>query len=129
VIARWAYDASLNSVGDARRFAAAMVTDQPDEVRESVALVVSELCTNALVHATTGFELTVERTDRWVRVAVTDAGEGTPSVRSPGTQEPHGRGLRIVESLSDDWGIDVAPGQGKTVWARLRMTGDRATAG
>jgi hypothetical protein len=37
-------------------------------------------------------------------------------VRSPKPEDPSGRGLKIVEMLSDDWGVDYHPNDGKTVW-------------
>jgi anti-sigma regulatory factor (Ser/Thr protein kinase) len=78
--------------------------------------MVSELATNALRHAETPFSVRVEQVPGTVRVEVADGGEGQPAVRSPEPSEPSGRGLRIVESLSESWGVTAASGAGKTVW-------------
>ena len=126
MIARWTFDSAGSSIGDARRFAAAMAADLPAELQQSVALMVSELSTNALVHASSGFEMTIERSSEVLRVTVTDSGEGTPALQSPTASEPHGRGLRIVEVLSDDWGIAYAPERGKTVWFRMDLADHEA---
>ena len=47
---------------------------------------------------------------------------GIPTRRSPGETEPHGRGLTIVEELSDQWGTIHAAGEiGKSVWFTLNL--------
>ena len=81
-------------------------------------LIVSELVTNAVVHAETSIELEFERTDNTVRAAVTDEGTGRPTVRHPGIADEHGRGLLIVRSLADEWGV-VERANGKSVWFTL----------
>ena len=66
-------------------------------------------------------EVSVERLRHTVRIEVTDAGGGKPTMRSPGPQDPFGRGLRIVDMLSDSWGVDYDPPRGKTVWFTLKL--------
>ena len=87
---------------------------------DTVALLVSELATNSVRHAAAGFTLDIERGPERIRVAVSDTGPGDPEVRSPAPAEPSGRGLLIVEALSDAWGCSPAPGGiGKTVWFEI----------
>jgi len=74
----------------------------------------SELATNCVEHAHSDFELVVQ-SQQQVRVEVRDAHPGEPKLRSPTTSEPKGRGLQIVEAMSDDWGVIRSPA-GKTVW-------------
>ncbi len=107
------------SVGAARRFADGVLTDVPDSVLEAVQLMVSELATNSIRHARTGFHLAIIHERELVRVEVTDLGGGTPTVRSPGPTEPRGRGLAIVEMFSDAWGVRYGAGNDKTVWFDL----------
>jgi two-component sensor histidine kinase len=88
---------------------------------ELVALMLSELATNAVQHARTEFvvdiTLTREASRYRVRVGVTDQSPDLPVLPEPATDAPHGRGLRIVESLADAWGIEIRRGHpGKTVW-------------
>ena len=109
------------SVAEARRFVLGALSDVPVESREVIAVMVSELATNALRHAETPFSVRVEQAPGTVRVEVADGGEGRPAVRSPEPSEPSGRGLRIVESLSDTWGVTAASGAGKTVWFTLAV--------
>ena len=124
-MARMRFAPSEEAVGAARRFVAGMIVDARPDVQDSVSLMVSELSTNALVHAASGFDVFVERSDLTVFVSVSDRGDGAPVLRSPESSEPHGRGLRIVEALSDEWGISSESDQGKTVWFRISLQPSR----
>jgi len=115
------FDASLGAVAEARAWTADLVRDQPGRIRDAVALVVSELCTNALVHASSGFDLHVERSGGTLLVEVGDDGIGMPALQEATPVEPHGRGLRIVDELTTDWGVTTVGGSGKTVWARIDL--------
>jgi signal transduction histidine kinase len=115
-MSRQSFDRSLQSVGAARRFARGTLPDLRPESLEVVELMVSELATNCIRHSKSAFDIVIRRTTRSVRIEVTDQAGGTPTVRSPGPEEPSGRGLKIVEMLSEDWGVDYHPGDGKTVW-------------
>jgi anti-sigma regulatory factor (Ser/Thr protein kinase) len=111
-------------VAASRQFVEEAVTDLPDDVRENAILMMSELATNAIVHAATGFEVDIDRTKDWLRFAVIDAGDGNPELRSPSSGDPHGRGLQIVKELADEWGvIDNEDNSGKTVWCAVRLDG------
>jgi anti-sigma regulatory factor (Ser/Thr protein kinase) len=87
------------------------------------ALVVSELVSNAILHA---YPLPGERLkiawvvdDGWVEVAVSDGGSATmPQAGHPTSASVSGRGLAIVAHICQTWGVrtdDV----GLTVWAIL----------
>ena len=118
------FSGSNESVGAARAFVVGSIVDAPPDVQDSVSLMVSELATNALIHAAGGFQVSVERTDGVVHVSVSDTGEGTPVLQAPPSSEPHGRGLRIVEKLSDAWGVSPSADlgrHGKTVWFRKSL--------
>jgi serine phosphatase RsbU (regulator of sigma subunit)/anti-sigma regulatory factor (Ser/Thr protein kinase) len=111
------FPGSPDAVSDARVFVADALDGAPREVVETIALLVSELATNSVRHASAGFTLRVERGPDRIRIAVTDAGPGNPELRTPDPAEASGRGLQIVEALSDAWGCTPAPdGRGKTVW-------------
>jgi len=110
-----------NSVTEARHFVAELVSDYPSALAEAAVLLTSELATNAIRHAGQAFSVRVETTAEQLRVEVTDAGEGQPMPRSPQTLESSGRGLQIVESLSDEWGV-ARVGPGKTVWFSLHVS-------
>ncbi len=119
---RRSFGLNRKSVAASRQFVLDAVTDLPDELREAAILMMSELATNAIVHAATGFEVSIDRSADWLRIAVTDVGGGEPELRSPPSSDPHGRGLRIVDELSDEWGMaDNEDGSGKTVWCAVRL--------
>ncbi|MEV4740345.1 ATP-binding protein [Streptomyces sp. NPDC049555] len=88
---------------------------------EDVLLVVSELVTNACLHADGPEELCVSRSGKVVRLEVSDLGAGTPTPRSPHRAgRPGGHGMFIVQRLCLDWGVTRQEGAaGKTVWAEL----------
>lgn len=84
-------------------------------------LVVSELTANAVRAGATVVEVTVEVHRDHVRVAVEDDAPGGPRPAvAVGPDEPHGRGLAIVASVSQDWGVEYLR-RGKQVWADLAI--------
>jgi anti-sigma regulatory factor (Ser/Thr protein kinase) len=110
------------SVRAARHFAVDALGSAPHAVVEAVAIAVSELATNCVLHARTDFTVEVVRSGDRVRITVADAGAGAPAVRAPGSSESSGRGLLLVRELSDEWGIDTADdGPGKSVWFALQV--------
>ena len=85
-----------------------------------LALVASEIVTNAIVHARTGAHLTFRRVaSDEVELAVTDHGAGDPQMRRPGDDQTGGRGLQIVDALSSSWGVRHDGPDETTVWVRL----------
>ena len=81
-------------------------------------LVVSELVTNAMIHAGTDIDVTLAEHRRSVRVAVRDHSHALP-VERHGRSEEHGRGLGIVAELASAWGVLPHSDGGKVVWAVL----------
>jgi len=95
--------------------------DEDSDMRLS--LLVSELVTNAVLHARTPFAVQVTMTATVIRVAVTDGSTILPERRNYSFLHPTGRGLHLVDSLSDRWGVDLES-TGKTVWFELdRLAG------
>ncbi|WP_184911248.1 SpoIIE family protein phosphatase [Streptomyces luteogriseus] len=102
-----------------------------DRLADDAALVVSELVTNAVVHAGTDVEMEcrLEGDTPDTAALVVEVSDQHPS-RAPRGSEPetphdtpeYGRGLRLVGSLSEAWGITYRTGR-KTVWARLPAGG------
>ena len=88
---------------------------------EDVLLVVSELVTNACLHADGPEELRVSFAGKVLRLEVVDLGAGTPEPRTPHRAgRPGGHGMFIVQRLCLDWGVVRDEGSaGKTVWAEL----------
>ncbi|MEV5313606.1 MULTISPECIES: ATP-binding protein [unclassified Streptomyces] len=88
---------------------------------EDVLLVVSELVTNACLHAEGPDEMWIAQDNKVIRIEVSDRGSGQPAPRTPHRAgRPGGHGMFIVQRLCLDWGVVRTPGvSGKTVWAEL----------
>jgi anti-sigma regulatory factor (Ser/Thr protein kinase) len=124
---------TASSVGVARRRLIGDLTEAG--VFEATAcdagLVVSELISNALRHATplpgAAVRVAWRLDDDSIEVAVSDGGGPTvPAASDPGSSAIGGRGLGIVDRLSLRWGVCVAPGGTRetTVWALLALEPD-----
>lgn len=105
------------AVGDL--LAACRVSD--DAVLYDARLLTSELVTNAVRHGADQVVLELERRPAGLMVAVRDGSAALPRPRSAGQADEGGRGLAIVEAVSDDWGVDHLPAGGKRVWALLPL--------
>jgi PAS domain S-box-containing protein len=114
------------SVAEARQQVRGLVLEggRPDLVDTAV-LVVSELVTNALLHAGTEIGLAASLQDGGLHVEVSDGSPHLPSRRNYGPTSGTGRGLLMLESMADDWGVTPLP-QGKIVWFDLATDGTTA---
>lgn len=107
----------------ARQFVASLLACRPFAGRvaaDDVQLVVSELTTNAVIHARTPFTISVGYEHDTIRISVQDWNRIQPVVRVGAPAATSGRGLRLVSAVASDWGVDPAP-DGKTVWAELAL--------
>jgi anti-sigma regulatory factor (Ser/Thr protein kinase) len=118
-----------NAVTAARRFVREALSDQATDVKQAAELMATELATNCVLHAQTGFELSID-TAPAIRIEVRDSGDGEPTVLSPPVSQRTGRGLQIVEAMSQAWGVTQLP-SGKAVWFTVerRDARDGAPAG
>jgi serine phosphatase RsbU (regulator of sigma subunit)/anti-sigma regulatory factor (Ser/Thr protein kinase) len=91
---------------------------EPETLADVAELVVSELVTNALRYGAGQVTLQLSRHDDGVVVEVYDEGVGTPRRRRAAADEEGGRGLLLVASVADAWGVRTRGG-GKVVWCRL----------
>ncbi len=111
------FRADRREVARARRFAVEAAAVQ-GRAAEDLALVTSELATNAVLHATSPFLVRVVVSSSVIRVEVRDD-DPTEPVPRPGPHEgPDGRGISIVASIARRWGV-VRDGGGKWVWAEV----------
>ncbi len=91
---------------------------------QTTAILTDELVANAVTHGRPPIMLAIHRDPGGVTVAVTDCGPGRPDLRSAPLIAESGRGLTIVNVLSDEWGVDDLP-DGKRVWFRMRPAASR----
>jgi anti-sigma regulatory factor (Ser/Thr protein kinase) len=89
-----------------------------DDFAEAARLLVSELVTNAVLHARTDLEVVVTQSGAGVRVEVRDHNPTAPVVRRYEDEAMTGRGLALVDELAARWGVTRRP-DGKAVWFEL----------
>ncbi|MEV8093125.1 ATP-binding protein [Kitasatospora sp. NPDC085879] len=90
-------------------------------VAEDVLLMVSELVTNACLHAGGPRELVLHRTGGGLRVEVSDGSAEPPVLQTDRPRSlPGGHGLRVVDRLAVAWGSVPRP-LGKTVWLEVEV--------
>jgi anti-sigma regulatory factor (Ser/Thr protein kinase) len=94
----------------------------------AVLLAVSELTTNAVLHARTPFEVRAGVAGGVLRVEIDDDEPAVPRRRRPALLDVGGRGLLIVDDAVDAWGVDPRPA-GKTVWFERTVSRRLAHAG
>jgi anti-sigma regulatory factor (Ser/Thr protein kinase) len=117
--ARRTFPPDSRSVRAARAFVAGVI-DAPGRVRDEVALVVSELAANAVLHTSSPFTVTVHDLVDAVRVEVADDSPVLPQMKDHGDRAPTGRGLRIVDQLARARGVQPKD-PGKVVWAEVAL--------
>lgn len=112
-----AFDPASISAREARRFVRDMLAGAGrEEWSEAAELAVSEVVTNVVLHAHTGFELTVRISDDHVRVEVADRNPLLPQQRRYDDEATTGRGMALVEAVTDQHGITSLGAEGKVVW-------------
>jgi anti-sigma regulatory factor (Ser/Thr protein kinase) len=119
--------ARTTAPGEARRRAAAWLRGHPvgHEALDATALILSELVTNAVMHGGGNIiGCTLRIAGGVLRIEVTDQGYGypEPAVRRPGPDDVSGRGLLLVSTVAEAWGVVPAGAGGRTVWATV-LTG------
>jgi anti-sigma regulatory factor (Ser/Thr protein kinase) len=111
--------AKATSPGRARKFVTTTLAAWGTGDADDATLVVSELVTNALLHARTGMTVRLaEEGDGAVRLSVTDGSAHALQQRRFSVESGTGRGLRLLDALAVEWGVDELDG-GKTVWCVL----------
>ena len=113
------FEPDRSNVAAARRFVMDAVHRLgKDAVADVAELLVSELVTNAVLHAGTVVNLRVVGDGTALRIEVSDGVRAQPSRRHYSAEAATGRGLGLVEALAADWGTrDEATG--KTVWCTV----------
>ena len=113
------FESGPTAIGGARRFVGATLQRWGyPEVVDDAALVVSELATNAVLHARSAFHVSVAVAGEGIRIAVHDESPVAPSPRQSSVSSATGRGLRMVGAVSSRWGTVPLPNR-KAVWAEL----------
>ncbi|MFI1761579.1 ATP-binding protein [Streptomyces sp. NPDC020800] len=106
--------------------------DLPHGFTETAEHVVAELAANAATHGRLpgrNFHLALQATAGVLRIEVTDTrGDDRPRRQLPSVEAETGRGLLLVEALTDRWGVELGPVPRKTVWAELHLSAPEYSA-
>ncbi|MFE2595629.1 ATP-binding protein [Streptomyces sp. NPDC059396] len=124
VVLRWSRDPRC--VGLARMELRKALADWGlSELEDSAVLIVSELVSNASLHARVTPEQVIEthyfRSSGGLRIEVHDGSPVWPQPRTPDPEALDGRGLLLVDALADEWGVADRAGRGKMIWASLSV--------
>ena len=110
---------SVTSPALARTLLGQALAERPVEVIETAQLLVSELVTNAILHAETPLVLQIHPASSGFRVTVQDNSPDRPiPEQDANSDSDSGRGLQLVDALATDWGCETLP-TGKRVWFEL----------
>ena len=113
------FERTVHAPRDARHFVAdTLEAWRCPSLVDDAALIVTELATNAVVHARSDFIVTLTRGQRDVRISVQDSSLVAPTVAMAPRGSTSGHGLTLVAAVANRWG-DGSAGSGKVVWAEL----------
>ena len=119
--ASWPLEHELTSVGRARGLATAQAGAWGlGDLADTVELLVSELVTNALRHARGPVRMNLRVAQAHLRCEVEDISSRAAVRRVADTDAEGGRGMEILDLLSDAWGSDLTA-TGKTTWFELSL--------
>src|SRR4051812_2317663 len=94
------------SAGEARRLLSRAVRSFGCEPLEDTGtLLLSELVANSVLHAHTDIRVVVEPAEGGLRVSVSDGSQTAPRRRHYSAEATTGRGMALVETMADDWGV------------------------
>jgi CheY-like chemotaxis protein len=117
----------LQSAGRARRFVDETLRRWDcGDLLDVVTLLVSETVTNAIVHAGSEVEVSVELRPETVRIEVYDSADIMPVPRDAADEDTSGRGMALIDAMASSWGVEPRP-NGKSVWFEVPRL-DRAGA-
>ena len=108
-----------DAAGEVRRRLRDAVSGTVFEARiDDAELAATELVTNAVLHGRQPIRVTIRVDEERLRVEVSDASAVSPTFSLLDPTAVTGRGLLLVASVADHWGVDPEP-EGKTVWMEL----------
>jgi anti-sigma regulatory factor (Ser/Thr protein kinase) len=122
----WSHEARFEATPISASYARAFVSGHLVEHRllylvDPVRLVASELATNAVVHASTAFRVTLAALGEIVLLTVRDDSSSALVRRAAQAMDEVGRGLEIVNIVSLDWGVNQGAVGSKAVWASFAI--------
>jgi PAS domain S-box-containing protein len=123
------FEPDLDTPSAARRLLqTALVAADRTSWSDTAALVLSEVVTNAALHAHTRIEVLLEVHEDFLWAEVRDGSAGLPQQRQYDAQATTGRGMALVAALTDECGVYSLGPAGKVVWFRLGDPGPEPSA-
>ncbi|MBX9245427.1 ATP-binding protein [Actinotalea ferrariae] len=119
--------AEPSSVPHARRFVQDALVGQHADVVDRAEACISELVTNAVLHARTEIRISVEDLGDTIRLDVRDRSTAMPRRLVHTVRSATGRGMEMVGLLARSWGVDLLEGDAKSVWCELGVDQDADT--
>jgi anti-sigma regulatory factor (Ser/Thr protein kinase) len=119
-------DHDVELVGVARRALGRWLYERGCRAVDDAVLVLSELVTNAMVHAGAGCTIEMQHNDDRLRLEVRDRSPRAPLMRVVRPSDLGGRGLHFVDGITEAWGWEPTV-DGKRVWAIVRAAVQRAS--
>jgi anti-sigma regulatory factor (Ser/Thr protein kinase) len=118
---------TTESVPTARRFVRNVIggSDTVADI-DTATLLVTEIVTNAVLHALTPMTVRVTVAADVVRIEVRDGSVVAPRMHAFSATAATGRGLRLLESLAVRWGVRPEPPAGKVVWFEVGAASESA---
>lgn len=112
----------LTSLSEMRRWITAVLDGLDEDHLYDVLLVASELASNVYDHTSGPGRIRIRRDDPGqILVEVDDVSPHHPTQGFSRLGGYRGRGIVMIEHVTDEWGIRPLAGQGKTVWALIRV--------
>ena len=107
----------------ARGFALGMLEPwRGEQLAADAALVVTELATNAVLHAGSAFSVSLTLSSGAIRISVGDTLPLGPTGGDKQLAATAGHGLGVIAAMATRWGVESVP-SGKAVWAELPLPG------
>lgn len=117
------FDGVSATVADARRFVRETLEAwHADEFEWTATIVVSELATNAVLHAGTSYSVTLTLRSEVLAIEVADSSTRLPTLRRYGSEATTGRGVRMVDQMCHSYRVEARTG-GKVVRCEIRRRG------
>jgi anti-sigma regulatory factor (Ser/Thr protein kinase) len=116
---------TTESVPAARRFVRQLmrISDTVADI-DTAGLLVTEIVTNAVLHASTPMTLYVQVATDVVHIELRDGSAQQPRLHTFSATAATGRGLRLLETLAVRWGVRPDPDGGKVVWFEVGASSD-----
>ncbi|RAJ71318.1 GAF domain-containing protein [Streptomyces sp. Amel2xB2] len=122
-VAEWAVESDPAAVAEVRAGVAANLADWGlEDIAFTTELILSELLTNAIQHATAPVRVRLLRDRARLVCEVADSSSTSPHLRYAATTDEGGRGLFLVAQLADRWGTRYTK-EGKVIWTEQALPG------